>query len=322
MGEFELIRRFFQPLAVQTRNSTLVLGPGDDCAVQAMPPNHELVFSVDTLVEGVHFPRAYPPRHLGWRSLAVATSDLAAAGADPACFTLALTLPESDERWLTAFAEGLGEAARSFGLALAGGDITRGPLNLSIQVHGSVPRGAALLRNGARPGDLICVSGTLGDAGAALDYLDCDHPDADREIVMGRYHRPEPRLQLGQWLRGRASAVIDVSDGLLADLGHLLRASGAGARLDCRSLPVSAALQRLRPDSARQFALSAGDDYELCFTLSPRAWERLGWRDALPLTVIGEVCPGSELVLADETGERLADLTGYDHFRNPDGKTA
>ncbi len=315
MGEFELIRQYFLPLARVRGSHSLVLGPGDDCAVQRIPPGSDLVFSIDTLVEGVHFPPGYRPDFLGWRALAVAASDLAAMGATPSCFTLALTLPEAREPWLRDFTVGLGKAAESFGLVLAGGDTTRGPLALSIQVHGLVEQGAALCRSGARIGDLVVVSGTLGDAGAALDYLDAGNPTADEKFVLERYHHPRPRLKLGAALRGLATAAIDVSDGLLADLGHILEASAVGANIDRARVPVSPALARLKGESALDYALHCGDDYELCAALPEAGWAAAPPSLKAQLTVIGviEAEPGLRVDgIAVSSG---SGAEGFDHFR-------
>ncbi|OEY66638.1 thiamine-phosphate kinase [Marinobacter sp. X15-166B] len=312
MGEFELIRRYFVPLAQGAGSEGLLLGPGDDCALQRLSPGTDLVFSTDTLVEGVHFPSGYNPRQLGWRSLAVAASDLAAMGARPVCFTLALTLPVAAPEWVAGYAHGLGEAAQAFGLVLAGGDTTRGPLTLTLQVHGEVPAGEALRRSGARPGDQVCVSGTLGAAAAALRWLAVAGPPADAAEVLARYHRPMPRLALGQALRGLASAAIDVSDGLLADLTHILDASGVGARIDAAVVPVLPAVARLEGERAQSLALSGGDDYELCVTISPARWQQLPAAVQAHLTVIGEITAetGLQLVNADAH----ARTAGYDHF--------
>lgn len=311
MGEFDLIRRFFQPLSPDPDCGAVVLGIGDDCAIQQLPSDQDLVFSVDTMVEGVHFPQGYRPDFLGWRALAAAASDLAAMGAEPVCFTLALTLPEADETWLEAFAGGLASASAAFGLPLAGGDTTRGPLTLSIQVHGTVPSGCAIRRSGAGAGDLICVSGTLGNAGAALDYLEASSPTADMLAVLESYHHPVPRLEAGKKLRGVATAAIDISDGLLADLGHLLEASGTGARVDVAALPLSAPLCRLKGAGAADYALRSGDDYELCVTVPPQRWALA--TDALKseFTVIGQVekAPGLRLSVAAESAGQ-----GFDHF--------
>ncbi len=315
MGEFELIRRYFFPIAEAGNTSAVLLGPGDDCAIQRVEPGQELVFSVDTLVEGVHFPHHYDPEKLGWRSLAVAASDLAAMGADPVCFTLALTLPDADPDWLNAYARGLAKAASRFGLALAGGDTTRGPLTLSLQVHGTVPQGQAIRRSGAQAGDYVCVSGALGEAGAALNYLGSHNPGPDEQAVLARYHYPIPRLSLGAALRGSASAAVDISDGLVADMGHLLEASGVAASIDVAKLPLSAALKRLVGEEAPNLALNAGDDYELCMTISPKAWESLSEEIRSRLTIIGEVTSGEGLVITNDGQSQAITAGGYDHFR-------
>jgi thiamine-monophosphate kinase len=313
MGEFELIRTLFRPLAESTWRDGVVLGPGDDCAIQRVPPGHELVFSIDTLVAGVHFPAGYEPGRLGWRSLAAAASDLAAMGADPVCYTLALTLPDADADWAESFAGGLAEASRAFGIALAGGDITRGPLTLTLQVHGIVPEGQAIRRSGARPGDLVAVTGPLGGAAAALGWLEAANPPASAEGFLARYHWPQPRCELGGLLRGVANAAIDISDGLLADLGHILVASGVGAELEPGRVPrdfdgTQATLEQ---------ALQGGDDYELCVTLPPAALEQLPDHVARQLFVIGKVCAGSGLRLLQDDGviEEIGVPVGYDHFR-------
>lgn len=321
MGEFELIRRYFMPLARLRGSHSVVVGPGDDCAVQRVPSGCDLVFSIDTLVEGVHFPLNYRPDYLAWRTLAVAASDLAAMGADPSCFTLALTLPEVNEPWLRDFALGLGQAAESFGLALAGGDTTRGPLTLSVQVHGFVEQGSAICRSGARPGDLIVVSGAFGDAGAALGYLEAHgcpethNPTADEQFVLERYHHPQPRLKLGVALRHLASAAIDVSDGLMADLNHILEASAVGASVERARVPISPALTRLKGDAAIDYALHSGDDYELCATIPKASWANASQLLKQQLTVIGviESAPGLRLDGADVLSGSGA--VGFDHFR-------
>jgi thiamine-monophosphate kinase len=300
MGEFELIRKYFQPLADGAGQDQLLLGPGDDCAIQRVSPGLDLVFSVDTLVEGVHFPSDYSPDYLGWRALSVAVSDLAAMGASPVCFTLALTLPDANQGWLKPFSEGLARASKAFGIALAGGDTTRGPLTISIQVHGTVESGRALYRSGAKPGDLICVSGTLGAAGAALDYLAAPAPSPAQLALLSRYHFPQPRLSLGQQLAGCASSAIDISDGLLADLGHILDASGAGARIDTGRIPMMAELVALKGENARDLALGAGDDYELCITIPPETFGTL-----------------DDSVARELSGPVSGVIQGYEHFGRP-----
>lgn len=314
MGEFELIQRYFSPLAERHNSASMVLGPGDDCAIQHIPEGQDLVFSVDTMVEGVHFPQGYSSHYLGWRALAAAASDLAAMGAAPVCYTLALTLPAVEEPWLAGFAQGLSDAGQAFGLALAGGDTTRGPLTLSLQVHGLAPQGRALRRSGAVAGDLICVSGTLGDAGAALDYLAEPQPAADMAFVLGRYHHPRPRLELGQALVGIASSCIDISDGLKADLGHILSASGTGATIDPSKLPLSAALRRLKGASAVDYALGAGDDYELCVTVSPGNWQVAPDAVKRQLSVIGSIEEARGLRITGGPASNEQGAAGFDHF--------
>ena len=322
MDEFELIRRFWEPLGQRVTHPAVRQGIGNDGAVVQVPAGQELVLCVDTLVEGVHFRADIEPYALGWRALAVNLSDLAAMGADPLCYTLAMTLPEASPGWLEQFASGLGELSARHGIQLLGGDMTRGPLTITIQVQGLVPEGAALARDGAHPGDLICVSGSLGDAGEALNWL--DRPQAEssgvREVLR-RYHYPEPRLALGRALRGRASAAIDVSDGLVADLKHVLRASGCGARVDHRSLPVSDALKALAGEGCRRVAATAGDDYELCFTW-PGTEDTLRTLSAaaqVPVTVIGRIESQPGLRLMD--GDQLLDfgVAGYRHFPEEEG---
>ncbi|WP_203143933.1 thiamine-phosphate kinase [Marinobacter mangrovi] len=314
MGEFELIRQYFQPVAQRTLHPDVELGIGDDCAIQRIEPGQVLVFSMDTLVDGIHFPSGYAPDRLARRALAVAASDLAAMGAEPVCFTLGLTLPEANPDWLDPFAAALAQAAEDFGLSLAGGDTTRGPLTLTLQVHGSVPDGQALLRSGARPGDLVAVSGTLGDAAAALGYLNESAPGEQQQALLQKYHQPEPRLDLGWALRGRASAAIDISDGLMADLGHILQASGCGAVIDAARIPLSPALNALAGERAISHALRGGDDYELCFTLPARHWDAVKQKSPVPVQVIGEIVaePGLTLTNADQDASPLR--SGYEHF--------
>lgn len=318
MGEFELIQRYFAPLALAARpaadGSGVLVGIGDDCAIQRLPANQDLALSVDTLVAGVHFPVDYCPRFLGWRALAVAVSDLAAMGAQPVCYTLALTLPAADKPWLRGFAAGLANASQQFGIVLAGGDTTRGPLTLSLQVHGTLPGGQALRRCGAREGDLVCVSGSLGDAGAALDYLNQTGLSADAASVLQRYHHPQPRLALGIALRSVASAAVDVSDGLYADLLHILQASGVGASINLSALPLSAALRRLKGEAAAGFALQSGDDYELCVTIPESRWAAASRELQQQLTVIGRVQKEPGLRLNAGAGMVPLQRPGFDHF--------
>jgi thiamine-monophosphate kinase len=232
-------------------------------------------------------------------------------GADPVCFTLAMTLPEANADWLAGFSSGLSAASRQFGLTLAGGDTTRGPLTLTLQVHGTVPVGGAIKRSGAGPGDVICVSGMLGNAGAALAILDLKSPTAEQAELLAHYHMPQPRLDLGVALRGSASAAIDISDGLAADLGHLLHASGVGGTIDTGRLPLSDALVALRADAV-DLALYAGDDYQLCVTMPNASLEALPESVRQQPTVIGRIRDGGGLEVDGLSAS--AQPRGYDHF--------
>jgi len=316
LGEFELIERFFTRPARRA-----VLGVGDDCAVLAPTPGMQLCVSTDMLVEGRHFLSTVAPQRLGHKALAVNLSDLAACGAEPLACTLALALPRADEVFLQGFAEGLWTLAERHGIDLVGGDTTAGPLNICITAIGQVPAGQALLRSGARPGDELWVSGTLGDARAALEVFRgmLDVP-GDAFISLRRaMELPEPRVALGQRLRGIASSAIDVSDGLLGDLGHVLRRSAVGARLDVDALPRSAQLAALPPAVQRKCLLHGGDDYELLFTAAAARHEAVldAAREAgVPVRCIGRIEPGDELVVTDGRGQALAvEHGGFDHFK-------
>ncbi len=317
-AEFDLIERYFAhltPLGADVR-----AGIGDDCARVTVPADSELAVSVDTLIEGVHFPVDTAAADVGWKALACGLSDLAAAGAEPAWATLALTLASSDETWLAAFAHGWGELAAAYGVSLIGGDTTRAArLAVTCQVAGHTPIGAALTRDGARPGDDVWVSGTPGEAAAGLAQL--QQPGADVDAYLrARLDRPSPRLALGRALRGRASACIDVSDGLAADAGHLARASGMALTLDAGALPVSQALARAgSPERAREWLLAGGDDYELCFTAAPGAIDAaaIAQETGTSVTRIGGVEAGSGVALREGDGAIIALVDGgFDHFRD------
>jgi len=320
LSEFNLIERFFAAPAVRRRD--VVLGIGDDCALLKVPDGHELAVSIDALVEGVHFPLNTDPQAVGHKALAVGLSDLAAMGAEPAWATLALSLPEADESWLQGFAAGLFALAGQFSLQLVGGDTVRGPRVISLQLHGFVPEGEALRRDGAQAGDLIFVTGTLGDAGVGLEIALGQRriAAADAEYLRQRLDRPTPRVAAGLALRTLASAAIDISDGLAADLGHILKRSGVGARIELEQLPVSAALQRavVATEERYRYALSSGDDYELCFTVPPgqrAAVEQACQRLDCGCTCIGviEAEPGMRLQQADGALWQLP-ASGFDHF--------
>jgi thiamine-monophosphate kinase len=315
LSEFDLIATYFSGLGSERQD--VVLGVGDDCALLRVPEGRELAVSIDTLVAGVHFLAGCDPHALGHKSLAVGLSDLAAMGADPAWATLALTLPRADEGWLRSFANGFSSLAMAHGMTLVGGDITRGPLSVSVQVHGLVPAGEGLLRCGARPGDLVCVSGTLGDAGLALRRR------AQVGEVYGRLRdrldRPTPRVALGRALRGLATAMIDLSDGLGADLGHILAASGVGAAIRLADLPLGPEVAEHVAGSADwSMPVASGDDYELCFTLPVEAAERIETLSAgseCAVHVIGQVTRGSGITFLEPDGSIwVPDRAGYNHF--------
>lgn len=318
VSEFKLIEAYFSQLTRQ--RDDVVLGIGDDCALLQSPKDKLLAVSIDTMVEGVHFFADVDPEALGYKSLAVNLSDLAAMGAEPAWFTLALTLPESNENWLKGFASGLAMAASKAGIQLVGGDTTRGPLTISIQVHGHVPSESALRRDGAKSGDKIFVTGTLGDAGAALKHrLENWSPEqlnaSDWQYCQQRLEYPSPRNELSAVISQYASSAIDISDGLLADLGHILSRSGKGAEIEVASLPLSASLKKLPQDIVGQLALGSGDDYELCFTVSSEQVEQFE-QYATNVTCIGEITDTQTLVLLDQSGQEITldAKKGYDHF--------
>ncbi len=318
MGEFELIDRYFAQLGA--RRPDVSLGVGDDAALMNVPAGHELVACVDTLVAGQHFPHDSHADDIGWRALAVNLSDLAAMGATPAWATLALTMPALDEDWLEGFAAGLGAIATQHRVALVGGDTTRGPLTISVSLMGLVPAGSALRRGGARAGDLIYVTGWPGDAAAGLALLQgrLQGAGADRGALELKFRRPEPRVAFGARLRGIASSCIDVSDGLAADLGRLVAASGVGAVVRAAELPLSRALYALAGEArAREFALGGGDDYELLYTVPQTArnqlFQQAASAGAPACHCIGEVVAGRGVRVLGERGE-LPLPRGWDHF--------
>jgi thiamine-monophosphate kinase len=322
-GEFDLIARYFTRPA---RRSPL--GVGDDCALLAPAPGKQLAVSSDMLVEGRHFLSTVNPARLGHKALAVNLSDLAACGAKPLAFTLALSLPSIDEAWLEGFSRGLFALADAHECELVGGDTTRGPLNICITVFGEVPAGAALLRSGAQSGDDVWVSGTLGDARLALEVFrgTLALPGDLFDLARARMEQPAPRVALGLALRGIATAAVDISDGLVGDLGHVLRASGVGALLDADAvadrlaLPtqVQGAVAALDRETRRAFTLAGGDDYELAFTApaaARSAIEQAGRETDTTVTRIGRIESETGLRLVDAHGATVAqDFASFDHF--------
>ncbi len=318
LAEFSLIER----IRTRTRaRADVVLGIGDDAALLQPRAGQQLVVTADTLNSGVHFPAETPAYDIGWKTLAVNLSDLASMGAQPAWCVLALSLPDADPDWVDAFADGFFALADAHDIVLIGGDTTRGPLSLSVTAMGQVAPGAALRRDGAQVGDDVWVSGTLGDAAVALrawqgGTLDVRRPaeDAPVDYLRQRLARPTPRVALGAALVGVAHAAVDISDGLLADLGHICERSGVGARVDPERLPVSdAARARVGLTHAREAALRGGDDYELCFTAAAAqhgAVEAIAARLGLPLTRIGAIVAGQGV----DAGGKTTGHRGYEHF--------
>lgn len=316
LGEFDLIAKYFT-----RRVERAVLGIGDDCALLVPRPGMQLAVSSDMLVEGRHFLSTVAPDRLGHKALAVNLSDLAACGAQPLAFTLALALPRADEVFLEGFARGLFALADAAGIELVGGDTTQGPLNICITVFGEVPVGAALLRSGARAGDDLYVSGTVGDARLALEAFrgTVALPGEAFEQVRIAMERPQPRVALGLALRGLATSAIDVSDGLLGDLGHILRRSGVGATVEADAVPRSAALAGMPLPLQRECTLAGGDDYELVFTAAPADAGRVqaAARSAgVAATRIGRIEAAAGTRLVDREGRAVDNRFGsFDHFR-------
>lgn len=326
LGEFDLIHRYFRGAALEAAGDVqaVTLGIGDDAALLQPDPYKHWVVSTDTLVQGTHFPDHYLPADLGYRALAVAVSDLGAMGARPLSFTLALTLPAADEAWLAGFAEGLAQAAQDHRICLVGGDTTRGPLNIGVTVVGQVEGRKVVRRQGAQPGDLVCVGGPLGDGGAGLavvlgEPLPEQLSQHQREYLAERFWRPRAQCELGLELAGIASAGIDISDGLLADAGHLASASGVALHIRSSDLPCSEALLAWPEAQRLTWMLGGGDDYVLLFTLpvaslpALEVWQSQGFA----VTPIGKVVAGQGVWLDD--GQTLTSMdqpAGYQHFKD------
>ena len=318
MDEFDLIGRYFEPL--QLADSNIKLGIGDDAAIVDLSGNHSITTAVDTLVEGVHFPIGMEANAVGYRSLAVNLSDFAAVGATPKYATLALALPAIDPEWLQAFAEGIGQGLREADISLIGGDTCEGALTITIQLIGTID-GAPMRRQDAKVGDTLLVSGTLGDARAGLELMKSSDGIAEghRKVLVERFKRPQARLTLGAAVRRYANAAIDLSDGLLADVGHVVTSSGCSAEIQVDRLPVSNEIQAIYGrERALEYAIAGGDDYELVLSVSRRYLDRVMQVSAdvsVPLTAVGRVITGSGVVCLDPEGQKLSlDLKGYRHF--------
>lgn len=317
LSEFALIERYFSQQDLN--RSDVLLGQGDDCAVVNTTPQTNIAVTTDTMVAGVHFDAHVPARAIGHKLVAVNLSDLAAMGAEPAWLSLALTLPEVDQSWLESFAAGMYEVAGYYNCQLIGGDTTRGPLTLTLTAHGLLPDGQRLTRHGARPGDWIYVSGFLGDAAAALAIQRGEFEASS--FVQGKLEErlcyPTPRVALGQALRNVATSCIDISDGLVADLQHILTRSGVGARVFLHQIPYSECLHGL-PEAQRQgFALHGGDDYELCFTVPEEmrgSLDTMLAHSGVRLTCVGQIDRQPGLRFFAEQEEVDITASGYQHF--------
>ena len=305
----------------------MALGIGDDAALLDVTPGQQLVMATDTLVSGVHFPATASGHQVATRALCVNLSDMAAMGANPRWFTLALTLPrdKANAEWLADFSAGLGEIARQYDVALVGGDTTSGPLTLTLSVVGEAPAGKALTRSGASPGDSIFVTGNLGDGAAALEIVSSilENPErSDSDRLLQRFYCPQPQIQAGLKLRSVASACIDVSDGLLADLGHICKASAVTAVVQAEQVPIAADVRQVSPLDALEWALCGGDDYQLCFTVAPtqlatvERWVQSGELDASKIGIIEVSKESINLVsVVDKNNNSLTiEKPGYNHF--------
>ena len=309
MAEFSIIDTYFNRQTVTSTDVNSVdLGVGDDSALLTPPPNQQLVICADTLVAGRHFPLNTNPHAIGWKSVAVNLSDIAAMGAKPHSILLALSLPQIDHDWLKGFSQGLYDCCDQFGVSLIGGDTTQSPhLTISVTALGWIETGQAVTRSGAQVGDYICVSGQVGDAAYALQHL--GHP------LQKRLDYPTPRCALGEALKGLASSMIDISDGLAQDLGHILKASHVGATLDLGQLPIDAALKKLQQEKQWQYALAGGDDYELCFTISPQNYEKLLQQQLdVDITKVGKITQQKGLTFVQNGVDHSLQFHGYQHF--------
>ncbi|SBS37296.1 Thiamine-monophosphate kinase [Marinomonas spartinae] len=316
MKEFELIKHIFQAsMMANTRGrEDILLGIGDDCAQVQVPAGQSLVFSMDTLVEGRHFPFDADPVDIGYRAVATCVSDLAAMGAKPAFFTLGLTIPESDPQWLAGLAQGMAELAEPIGLILVGGDTTKGPLTLTLQVHGYVEADQVPLRANAKVGDDIYITGLLGDAAAAVPIVTGElHVTSERfDYFYERFWRPQPRLIAGMALKRVVHSMMDISDGLAQDIQHILTASNVGAHLEANALPISSELVAWQPESALSLALTGGDDYELCFTAPSSAAQDIQLIIQtlhLPCVKVGTIVESGFTINGYD-----GDLGGWQHF--------
>ena len=317
MTEFEIIERFFKGISVNSAD--ILRGIGDDAAIVRLEEG-EYALSTDTLIEGTHFPIGISPANLGYRSAAVNLSDLAAVGAVPRFATLAISMPSAETAWLEGFSDGLGEALNEYGCSLIGGDTTKGPLVITLQVVGKI-KGKAIQRSGARVGDVVGVSGCLGDARAALDFLGSERKGDEVDYLLQRYHRPTPRVEFASMAQAYLNSAIDISDGLIADLEHIALSSHVGIELDMECLPISKSLESIfSKEKILEYAGTGGDDYELAFTSNADTFElvkEMAQEINLNITAIGKVVTGDSVVCRNASGiwdPPEESQKGYRHF--------
>ena len=325
-SEFDIIRQYFTPSSLSQTRNDVILGIGDDAAILNIAEHHQhqqLVQSVDTLVSGVHFPPETFPEDIAYKALAVNLSDMAAMGAEPAWFTLAITLPDDDEEWLKKFSQSLLSLANKYNVQLIGGDTTHGTLSISITINGFVPTGKALTRNTAKVTDRVFVSGTIGDAALALTAWQgqCLLSDDSVNYLNKKLHRPQPQVELGLLLREYASACIDISDGLIADLAHITENSQLGAKIDFENIPLSNEFKRNLTDEALivPLVLSGGDDYQLCFTVPENnllEFEKMISKTNITVSCIGEIVNEAGVRCLKDNKEINISEMGYQHFSN------
>ena len=319
MGEFDLIKRYFSRKSLQ---NDVILSVGDDCAITSIPTGYQLAITTDTLVEGTHFLPSISPTDLAYKSVAVNLSDLAAMGATPAWVSLALTLPEIKEEWLAEFSQSLFAILDRYGVSLIGGDTTKGPLSITLTAQGFLPENQGLFRHQAKAGDWIFVSGFLGDSAAGLDLLlqNCKIENESDRYFIQRHLHPTPRVELGLALRAFSCCALDISDGLLADLEHILERSQVGAEIYLENLPLSHHLcTQYEQTQAEKFALTGGEDYELCFTVSEekrKEMEQVLRSQGIKVTCIGQILPATSGLNLLKNGKKIALPThiGFDHF--------
>jgi thiamine-monophosphate kinase len=317
MNEFSLIDTYFKP--IETCRKDVIFGIGDDAACLQIPAAQQLLVSCDTLVAGVHFFTSWPAYDIAWKAVMVNVSDIAAMGGVPVWVTLALTMPELDRVWLEDFSTGLKNALKLYNIALIGGDTTRGPLSMTLTIHGLTPRGKAIRRNGAIPGDLIYLSGEIGGAALAVEHLTSQNIEGnDQKAIMNKLLHPIPRLDLTQDLRAFATSAIDISDGLGVDLNHICEASGVGAMLIEAQVPIHPLVEKYKGAAAFDFAASGGDDYELCFTISPDNEKLLlqnVFEKGIKIYRIGSIEKEKGIRLKERNGKiKAIDVKGYKHF--------